>query len=334
MEIATMQDAQDTAPENAGRRLLVIEDDPDALDLVRETLEDHFGPGTVTGAGDGASTLALDLASFDLILSDYNLPDCTGLDLLEKIRQRCDTPVIMVTGENGCHTATEAVRRGAIDYIVKAGDYIFTIPLAVEKNLAAARMRRENDRLRKELESSLKRTEEMAATDAMTGLYNRRHFNLVLGQMMSDAQRNGHDLACAMIDLDQFKQLNDTLGHQAGDEVVILAARAISDNLRRMDVAARYGGDEFVVLLPHTDATEAAAVCERVRRQFRPASAALLKRDRPVGMSMGVGTVVADAAGSAEQLVAAADAGLYAAKEAGRDCVKFCPPTRSKMVAA
>ena len=330
MEGASMQDAR----QNPARRLLVIEDDPDAFELVRDVLEDHFGPGTVTGAGDRASALALDLASFDLILSDYNLPDCLGIDLLTEIRGRCETPVIMVTGENVGSIATEAVRRGAIDYVVKVGDYVFSIPLVVEKNLAAAGLTRENDRLRRELESSLKRTEQMAATDAMTGLYNRRHFNLVLGQMMSDAQRNGHDLACAMIDLDQFKQLNDTLGHQAGDDVVVLAAKAIGDNLRRMDVAARYGGDEFIVLLPHTDAAEAAAVCERVRKQFRPASAAMLKRERPVGMSMGVGTVLADAAGSAEQLIAAADAGLYAAKEAGRDCVMFCPATRRTMAAA
>src|SRR5579862_5962427 len=126
-------------------KLLIIEDDPDQRDLIRETLEDRFGAATVTAVATQAEAIAQDLGSFDLILSDYNLPDASGMQLLDDIRRRCTTPVIMVTGENVGRIAAEAIRHGATDYVVKFGDYLFTIPLVVEKNLAVAKVRRENE---------------------------------------------------------------------------------------------------------------------------------------------------------------------------------------------
>src|SRR4051812_49559235 len=113
------------------------------------------------------------------------------MQLLEDVRGRCSTPLIMVTGENVGHTAAEAIRRGATDYVVKVGNYFFTIPLVVEKNLTVAKLTSENQKLHSELTHSLaevneknqqlnaalKRVEELAATDALTGLYNRRHFS-------------------------------------------------------------------------------------------------------------------------------------------------------------
>ena len=316
-------------------KLLIVEDDPDQRDLLRHTLEEHFGPGTVVGAESIARSLAEDLGSFDLILSDYNLPDGTGLDLLEKVKTRCQTPVILVTGENVGRTAVEAVRRGATDYVVKMGDYLFTIPLVVEKNLTAAYVARENKLLRHELElalnevrtknlqleESLRLLEQAAATDPLTGLYNRRHFGKVFEQLFAEALRYDNDLSCVMIDLDGYKQLNDTCGHQVGDQLLVVAARAITTNLRKMDVAARYGGDEFVLLLPRAATAEAASVVARIRDDFGGASAALLRRNSGVTMSIGIGSLRGDEVSGTEQLIARADAALYRAKAQGRNRV-------------
>src|SRR5690606_15173555 len=137
-------------------RVLIIEDDYDQRELIRETLEDHFGPGSVVGVGSRKAALEQDLKAFDLVLMDYNLPDCNGMDLLDAIQGCCDTPVIMVTGENVGYIAAEAVRKGAMDYVVKFGDYLFTIPLVVEKNLSVAKVKRENESLRSELEAALR----------------------------------------------------------------------------------------------------------------------------------------------------------------------------------
>src|SRR5947209_1677771 len=137
-------------------RLLVIEDDADQRDLICETLRDSFGSGfSIVAVGSKLEALAEDLISFDLILSDYNLPDATGLEVLADLRSRCNTPVIMVTGENVAQIPAESIRRGATYYIVKTGDYLYTIPLVVQKNLTVAKMRRENETLRQELERAL-----------------------------------------------------------------------------------------------------------------------------------------------------------------------------------
>ena len=314
-------------------KLLVVEDDPDQRELIRETLEDHFGRETVIGADSVAEALRQDLTSFDLILADYNLPDGTGMELLEQIKAQCSTPVILVTGENVGRIAAEAIRRGATDYVVKIGDYLFTIPLVIEKNLTVANVKRENESLRHDLElalaevrtkniqleQSLKRVEEVAATDPLTGLYNRRHFGKVIEQLFAEAQRYDSELSCVMVDLDGYKKLNDSFGHQVGDQLLVMAAKAISANLRRMDVAARYGGDEFVLLLPRASGHEATAVVTRIRDDFRLASAALLRQPEGVTMSIGIGSLRGDNVAETEQLIARADAALYRAKAEGRN---------------
>jgi len=307
-------------------KLLIVEDDADQRQLIGETLEAHFGAQTVQAVESGAAAMKLDLGAFDLILTDFNLPDVSGMDLLERIREACATPVIMVTGENVGHLAAEAVRKGAMDYVVKFGDYLLTIPLVVEKNLAVANMERENEQLRAnlqqkntELERSLTREKELAATDPLTGLYNRRHFGRVLEQLFAECERVDSDMSCVMIDLDGYKQLNDSCGHAVGDQLLTVAGKVITANLRKMDVAARYGGDEFVVLLPHTTAPEAARVAQRIREDFRQGSALVLRRNEGVTMSVGIASRRGNSPSSAEQLVIMADAALYCAKAAGRD---------------
>jgi two-component system cell cycle response regulator len=322
-------------------RLLIIEDDVDQRELLRETLEDHFGGVTVVGAACMAEALAQQVDTFDLILCDYNLPDCSGMELLEEIRRRCNTPVIMVTGENVGNTAVEAIKRGATDYVVKLGEYLFTIPLIVEKNLTVAKVKRENEQLRTELEralsevqlkaslleQSLQRVEQMAATDPLTGLYNRRHFSRVLEQLFAEAQRHDKELSCVMIDLDGYKQLNDSFGHQVGDQILVTAGKVIGTNLRKMDVAARYGGDEFVLLLPQAGPAESQTVAGRIREEFRSASSQLLKRPLGVTMSIGIASLSIGRPTAADQLVAQADSALYCAKESGRDRIKSADAT-------
>ncbi len=315
-------------------RLLIIEDDIDQRELICETLEQHFGVNTVVGVESRAAALTLDLHTFDLILTDYNLPDCNGLELLESVQKLCSTPVIMVTGENVGDIATAATLRGAADYVVKAGDYLFTIPLVIRKNLAAAMMKRENESLRKQLEdknsqleNSLKLLEQMAATDPLTGLYNRRHFGKVIDQLFAEANRYGKDLSCVMIDLDGYKQLNDHFGHQVGDQLLQVAGRAIGGNMRQMDVAARYGGDEFVLLLPHADADEAESVADRIRKQFAADSARVLQRSDGVTMSIGIGSMLSNRPAHAEALVANADAALYQSKAQGRNRISKAQAT-------
>jgi two-component system, cell cycle response regulator len=314
-------------------RILVVEDDTDQRDLIRETLLDHFGKDTVTTAECGHEVLAWDLSSFDVILTDFNLPDVNGMDFLKTILARCDKPVIVVTGENVRQTAAQAIRAGAYDYIVKAGEYLFTIPLIVEKNLEAWKIRQENKRLHEQqqqatreislknqqLKESLQKLQQMAATDPLTGLYNRRHFGEVLERSFAEASRFNQDLACIMLDLDGYKRLNDTLGHQFGDKILQVTAKVITWNLRVMDIAARYGGDEFVVLLPHATAELATSVGERIHTQFLIQMKSLVPSHLTLTISMGVASVQHNHPANSDGLVALADEALYDAKHKGKN---------------
>jgi len=324
-------------------RILVVEDDLDQRDLIKETLVDHFGVDTVTCAESGHEVLGWDLEKFDVVLTDFNLPDISGMDFLKAVLSKCDRPVIVVTGENVRQTAAQAIREGAYDYIVKAGDYLFTIPLIVEKNHEAWKVKQENKRLHEQqqqaareisiknqqLKDSLQKLEQMAATDPLTGLYNRRHFGEVLERYFAESARYGKDLACIMCDLDGYKKLNDTLGHQFGDKILQVSAKIITWNLRVMDVAARYGGDEFVVLLPHASSELALSVGERIHSQFVFQMKSLVPPELSLTMSMGISSVLHNKPSHSDLLVAMADEALYEAKHRGKNQTIISDKVRS-----
>ena len=322
-------------------RILIVEDSADQRELLCDALRLEYGwpagHGPVAVA-DAAACLASDLDEFDVVLLDYHLPDMDGLDLLEEILVRRDLPVIFVTGENDSTTAAEAIQKGAQDYIVKLGDYLFAVPVLIDKSIRQYKIRLENRRLQQELkemleelksknvqlEESLGKLQAMAATDHMTGLGNRRHFSDTLERYYSEAVRYGFDLTCCMCDLDHFKQLNDTLGHQVGDEVLIMAADVVRSNLRRSDNAARYGGDEIVLLLPHTSLALGQEVCQRICRELVLRSLNNSKLRHEVTMSIGIASLGEDRPTSSDALVAMADRALYIGKEQGKDrIVKF-----------
>ncbi len=319
-------------------RLLVVEDDPDQRELVCEAMRMYFEDpqGTrIVGVASGKEALAQPLHNFDVVLLDFRLPDMTGLDVLEGIFQVRDMPVIFVTSENCAGTAAEAIRRGAQDYIVKLGDYLFALPVVVEKNIRQYMLKHENIRLQDELkasleeirvknlqlEESLRKLKAMAATDHLTGLSNRRAFAEVLDRSFNEAIRYDFDLTCAMGDLDDYKVLNDTLGHQVGDKVLVATADVIRSNLRGSDTAARYGGDEFVLMLPHTSVAMAMNVAERIRRQLASATRVHTKTGLGVTQSFGIASLKSDQPASANALVSMADRALYVAKDRGKNCV-------------
>lgn len=326
-------------------RILVVEDDPDQRALIIEALVMHYnapeGLQHISGAGSGSEALAMDLSKFDIILQDYNLPDMNGLDLLKGILSRWDVPVILVTGENTTQTAAEAIRCGAQDYVVKLGDYLFALPILVDKGIRQHGIRKENIRLQNELtemlrqlqtknnqlEESLELQQKLATTDHLTGLANRRSFAEQLERSYQEATRYGSDLTCCMLDLDHYKRLNDTLGHQVGDKVLIITAEVIRQSLRASDIAARYGGDEFVLLLPRTELEMGVWVAQRVQQQFMLQTAEYFQIAQ-LGVSVGAASLLSDHANSADHLLAMADKALYMAKDQGKGRIVTLHPCR------
>ena len=304
--------------------------------LVREALCTYYDDPegrSITVAATAGQCLQQNLDAFDIILQDYHLPDMVGLDLLDAILARRDIPVILVTGENDASTAGDAIRHGAADYVVKLGDYLFALPVLVDKNIDQHKMKMDNARLQRELQAmlselrvkniqlqeSLQRLELMAGTDPVTGLANRRRFSDLLNRHYGEAVRYGFDLTCCMCDLDHYKQFNDTFGHQVGDEILVSTAGIICSSLRESDTAARYGGDEFVLLLPHTAIDRALAVGQRIRQELAVEAGKYGQLGSMLSLSVGVASLSANGPGSADELVTMADRALYIAKDSGRD---------------
>jgi len=184
-------------------------------------------------------------------------------------------------------------------------------------------------RLNAELESRvIERTQqlkELASKDPLTGLYNRRFFSESLNRQFSQAWRYGSDLSCLMLDLDDFKVINDNYGHKMGDDILIGAAAAITKELRAADLGTRYGGDEFVILMPQTGATDAYTVAQRISATFNEFIQTYYP-DLGVGLSIGVASMRAVSSSNSEALVVAADRALYQAKENGKNSIVSASP--------
>jgi diguanylate cyclase (GGDEF)-like protein len=194
------------------------------------------------------------------------------------------------------------------------------------------RMRRLNAELEERVVHRTQQLRELASREPLTGLYNRRFFNDTMERRFAEAMRYGDDLACIMIDLDDFKRANDTFGHQVGDELLILTARTLLGQLRSADVAARFGGDEFVLLLPQTDCTQAKALAERIIERFSGELAERFPEVR-VSMSIGIASLHETHAVDAETLVRAADHALYDAKGMGKNKVRVTGEARQTATA-
>ncbi|MDY7107343.1 MAG: diguanylate cyclase [Planctomycetota bacterium] len=341
-----------TPPDSAGGslpKLLIVESDPATARMMADALQRTCCPAESIQSGRRVPGEAVcfvveslqqlhtfDLSCADMVICSVNLPDGSGLDALAYLRgTRPTLPVVLAGSPGDAALAVEAIRAGAMDFLLTTAHDMRTLPLAVEKCIAHQRIKQENERLQRDLSRSLaelevknqqleamiRQLEAMARTDELTSLANRRWLNLMLEGSWAEATRNNLPLACLMIDLDGFKALNDTLGHQRGDDMLQLASRVIEANSREVDVAARYGGDEFCVLMPHTEPYEAVLVAGRILREFERAIRGRDECERRLGMSIGLAHVDLSRPINAEQLILHADEALYAAKGAGKNRV-------------
>ena len=264
----------------------------------------------VAMAADGAEGMELfDSLAPDLVLLDLNLPRMNGFEVCAAIktpdRQRF-TPVIMLTTEADVDSKVKGLDLGADDYLPKPFD---TAELLARAR-AMLRIKRLEDRIIK-----------LSVTDYLTGLHNRRFFIQRMEEELDSAVRYGHSLGLVLFDIDHFKNVNDSFGHQFGDKVLQQVAHIARDLARKGDIAARYGGEEFVLVLREVDADRAHAVAERLRDRIASTHFTDGKgAETGITISCGIATYPADVSDPrVDGILRAADDALYRAKELGRN---------------
>ncbi|SIO56255.1 response regulator receiver modulated diguanylate cyclase [Singulisphaera sp. GP187] len=289
-------------------RVLIADDDLAALLLLKSVLED-WGYEVVT-ARDG--TQAWDLLrradSPPLAILDWIMPGLDGIDVCRKVRQNGEAPyvyLILLTGKVRTQDVVQGMESGADDYVSKPFE---------EQEL---KVRLRAGRRIVELHEAL-RTQ--ATRDPLTGTWNRRTILEILHRESARAERDGTSLGVIMADIDHFKRLNDTLGHAAGDAALCEASRRMGTALRPYDALGRYGGEEFLIVLPGCDRAEVLEAAERVRNAVAEVSVAPPSGMPPVTISLGAATNEG-ASLDADTLIRTADEALYRAKRAGRNRV-------------
>ena len=266
----------------------------------------------VVEAADGQQAVeAVRECQPDVILLDVEMPVLDGYGALEALKADPDTrdvPVVFLTGRSGTGDVIEALEQGAHDYLRKppeGGELLARVGAALRVKQLQDELRRRADEL-----------DRVSRTDYLTGLHNRRHVEEHLAMVLAGARRHDFDVAVLVVDVDHFKRVNDTYGHPVGDAVLREVAQRLRETLRTEDVVGRWGGEEFLVIAPHTGASAAGALAERLRHAIG---------DRPMAVPGAVLSVTTSIGGSAMEgpgehlLLQEADANLYAAKEGGRN---------------
>ena len=254
---------------------------------------------------------------YDLLIISLAIENFDGLRLCSQVRSLDRTrnvPILAITDSNDDARMARGLEIGVNDYLTRP----------IDKNELLARVRtqirkkRYAERLRENVQQSI----EMAITDALTGLYNRYYMESHLNALVEQAAARGKSLTLLMLDIDYFKAINDNFGHDAGDDVLRQLATRVRKSIRGIDLACRYGGEEFVIVMPETDMAVATIVAERLRRRIAAEPFTIQQGTRPIETTISIGIATLDAPGdNVAKILKRADQALYRAKRDGRNRV-------------
>jgi two-component system cell cycle response regulator len=316
------------ADESTNTRILIVDDHEDNVEVIRARLEARGYQ--IESAADGEEALArVRRSPPDLILLDVMMPRIDGMEVARRIKADDSLPfipIIMQTALDTVQHKVEGLGAGADDYVTKPINFA-ELEARVKSMLRIKLLQDELTRANENLARANEELRRVAVTDALTGLHNRRNVEELLHEMFEHSIRLHEPLACAMFDLDHFKSVNDTYGHQAGDAVLQQCAGILKTSAREIDKVGRYGGEEFIILLPGTVLDAAVTFAERTRQQVESHTFTFEGGSLRRTISCGVAAFPHPRIEHREALVKAADDALYVAKELGRNrVVRFDSP--------
>ncbi|PHR56758.1 MAG: PleD family two-component system response regulator [Robiginitomaculum sp.] len=298
-------------PKSAGGRILVVEENERYGLRIAEKLGEPYNCQVVTDQRTAAEMAG---QNFDLILINLATKKFDGLRLCANVRAKEATrqmPILCMINPEERERSVRALDIGANDILERP----------VERFELRARVRTLLERrfYTEQLRGNLDQSLELAFTDQLTGLFNRRHLDNRLKELSNRAGQGVETGVILMIDIDHFKRVNDTWGHQAGDAVLQQIAKHIQSSFRAIDISCRYGGEEFVILMPRADLQSAKAGAERFRKAIEEFEFAIVPDDKTIRITVSGGLAILGAGETGEQALARADAALYHAKKNGRN---------------
>jgi len=297
-------------------KILVCDDDPADRKLVRAYLQQIDSREIVLlEAGQRAEIQnALDKGRIDLVFMDIQMPEKSGMEWLAEIVEKQTAPVVMLTGSGSEEVAVQSLQKGAVGYLPKSK--LSTEKLAETIDDAMKRWRQiQQGRANQE------ELERLANIDSLTGLLNRGAILRKLSEQMKHAKRYRDELSLSLLDIDHFKKVNDQYGHLTGDDVLEQVAILMWQNIRDADIIGRYGGEEFIIILPRTDLSSALNVAERVRKMIE-ASKMKDPEGNMFGITVSQGISIYKLGEDEHSLISRADNALYKAKGNGRNRVE------------
>jgi len=298
-----------------GGRVLIVDDRPISYERIVKTLSAEHTLDVEINPNEALFRSAE--GNYDLVVVSLNLQEFDGLRLCSQIRSLERTrnlPILALAESDSTAKLARGLDIGVNDYLVRP----------VDKNEMLARVRtqvkkkRYTERLRDNMQMSI----ELAITDGLTGLFNRRYMETHLGTLVDQSAARGKPITVLVLDIDYFKAINDSYGHDAGDDVLREFALRIRKATRNIDLACRYGGEEFVIVMPETDMAVATAVAERLRRRIATEPFAIQKGARHLEVTISIGIAALSGINdNAATILKRADQALYRAKRDGRNRV-------------
>ena len=298
---------------NADTRVLIVDDDEAVRNTMVEYIQAAGYNSEVVSCAEEALE-ALQKKEFQVIITDIKLPAMGGLELTKSIRKNKDSDVIVMTGYGDDYSYEEAINFGASDFVIK--------PVRLEELLLRLKRVLNERELTRERVRMMKKLQKLAVTDGLTKLYNSRTFYSQLETEVDRFNRYKHPLALLLLDLDHFKEYNDSYGHLEGDKVLVRFSQIIKSCLRANDSAYRYGGEEFTVILPETAGAEARTVAQRIRsaleaERFSP------QNEKDVKITISIGVTEYQEKEELSTFIQRADQAMYLSKQKGRNKVSM-----------
>jgi len=298
--------------------VLLVEDNDEFFSLLKTMIEEKRKVH-ITRAVSVKETRQLlsENNNYEFAIFDFYLPDGDAFDLLKYIKERAiKLCVLVMTGLGDEALAARCIQEGAHAYLAKGFTTVDSLHGNIDRAFEQFRMDRDH-------EKTIAKMAEMTTQDALTGLYNRRYMTEVLKEEFGRAQRYGSDLSCLIFDLDYFKLVNDTYGHACGDRVLNRFSEILLKHTRDSDYTFRYGGEEFIMLLPQTDIDGALQAAEKIRNICESETYGCGDQSFQVTVSIGVASIKNNLPELEGDLIAFADKTLYKAKADGRNCIRW-----------